>query len=141
MTEPHPARESVEKLIAQDAVVSEFNFEEFRMTLEKSLESMERRARLVRRACWIASTLTVACLLAMLPLKMFRLLTEVAWVRVAWGACFWTALITAGVLLVLYRDKYRPALDRARTDLQISMIADLQRQIATLSERLEDRDH
>ncbi len=56
-----------------------------------------------------------------------------------WGACSWTGLIVAGVLLLLYRDKYRPALERAKTDLQISMIADLQRQIAALSQRLDDR--
>ena len=109
------------------------------MKLETSLESIQHRARSVHRASLIAAAFVVICLLAMLPLEMFRLLTEVAWVRAVWGACVWSALIVAGVLALLYRHKYRPAIERARSDLQTSMIADLQRQIAALSQRFDAR--
>lgn len=109
------------------------------MNLEKAMESIQHRARSVHRASLIAAAFVVICLLAMLPLEMFRLLTEVACVRAVWGACVWSALIVAGVLSLLYRHKYRPAIERARSDLQTSMIADLQRQIAALSQRLDDR--
>ena len=105
------------------------------MNLEKTLGSIERRARAVRRASLIASAVTIAILL----LTILSTATGVIWVFVVLGVCFYLALILAGVLLELYWYKYRPAVDRARSDLQTSMIADLQRQIAALSQRLDER--
>jgi hypothetical protein len=135
MTENHHGRKFAEELVSQDNGVSQFDFEEFGMNLDKSLESLERRARSVRRASLIASGLAIATLV----LAMLSMATNVRWVVCVLGVCFYLALIVAGVLLTLYWHKYRPAVDRTRSDLQISMISDLQRQIAALSRRLDDR--
>ena len=104
------------------------------MNLEEKLKSTERRAGVIRRASLIALTATLVFLQAT------WLLAHPRWVQAVSAICFFAALISSGVLFSLYWHKYRPAVDRARGDLQISMIADLQRQIATLSQRLGDRD-
>jgi hypothetical protein len=78
-----------------------------------------------------------AAAVAFCPLAV---VTSTALVQLLCAICFYVALITAGVLLSLYWHMYRPAADRARSDLQLSMIADLQRQIAKLIERLDNRD-
>ena len=134
MTESRRRRKFVDELVSQDAAISQFDFEEFRMNLEEKLKSTERRAGVVRRASLIASAATLAFFTAT------GLLAHPRWVQAVSAICFFAALISSGVLLSLYWHKYRPAVDRARGDLHISMIADLQRQIAALSERLGDRD-
>jgi hypothetical protein len=136
MTESHHSRKFADELVSQDDGVSRFDFGGFRMNLDKTLESIERRARSTRRASLIASAITIAMLL----LTFLSMATGVKWVTIVLGVCFYLALIVAGVLLTLYWHKYRPALDRARSDLQTSMIADLQRQVAALSTRLDDRN-
>jgi hypothetical protein len=138
MTENHSTRKFAEELTSQDSVVSGFNVKEFTVKLQEELASIERHARSARRACWIA------CVVAVVWWATARLSFNVLGLmggdyRFIWAGCGWTAMTVAGVLLVLYRGKYRPALERARIDLQISMIADLQRQIATLNERLDGR--
>jgi hypothetical protein len=133
MTESHRTRKFADELVSQDAAVSGFNFEEFRMNLEEKLKSIEHRAGCVRRASLIASAATVI----FLPPAV---LAQPAWLQAVSAICFFTALITAGVLLSLYWHIYRQAVDRARSDLQLSMIADLQCQIAKLIQRLDDRD-
>ncbi len=70
---------------------------------------------------------------------MFRLFTDFEWVRAVWGVCTWTALIMAGVLLSLYQHKYLPAIDRTKSDLQTSMIKDLQRQVNILIQKSDDQ--
>ena len=106
------------------------------MNLDKTLESLERRARLVRRASLNASAVTIAMLL----LANLSTFTGIRWVTAVLVVSFYLALIVAGVLLALYWHKYRPAVDRARSDLQTSMIADLQRQVAALSKRVDDQN-
>lgn len=144
MTESHHSREFADELVSQDNGVSQFDFGEFRMNLDKTLESIERRARSVRRASLVASAITIAVLLLavflMLLFQNLSMATAMKWVTVILGVCFYLSLIVAGVLLILYQYKYRPAVERAKSDLQLSMIADLQRQIATLSQRLDNRN-
>jgi hypothetical protein len=135
MNETHPARKFADELVSQDSGVSQFDFGGFRMNLDKTLQSIERRARSVRRASLIASAVTIAIMV----LTILSTATGVIWMFVVLGVCFYLALIAAGVLLELYWYKYRPAVDRARSDLQIAMIADLQRQIVALSQRLDER--
>ncbi len=43
MSENHPTRKFADELISQDTEVSGFQFEEFRMNLEKTLESVQHR--------------------------------------------------------------------------------------------------
>ncbi|MGE5140357.1 MAG: hypothetical protein ACM3JD_12900 [Rudaea sp.] len=105
------------------------------MNLERTLESMDRRARSVRRASLTASAVTIAALV----LAMLSMATGVMWLSVVLAVCFYLAFVVAGVLLTLYWHRYRPAIDRAKSDLQIAMIADMQRQLAALSQRLEER--
>jgi hypothetical protein len=133
MTEGHRPRKFADELVSQDATVSEFDSKEFRMNLEEKLKSIERRAGCVRRASLIASAATIA----FLPLAE---LGSPGWLKAVSAICFFTALITAGVLLSLYWHMYRQAVDHARSDLQLSMIADLQQQIGKLIQRLDDRD-
>jgi hypothetical protein len=138
MTESRSTRKFADELVSQDAAVSGFDFEEFSMNLQKKLESIEHRAGVIRRSSLIALVTAVVGYLG-LPLLGGLLRTPAWWVPAVWAACTLTALITAGMWLSLYWCKYRPAVDRARTDLQISMISDLQRQLAALSQRMDDR--
>jgi hypothetical protein len=139
MNENNPTRKFADELISQDAVVSEFQFEEFRMNLEKKLESVQHRARTVHRAEWIAAVVAIGCVLAFVPLAIFRLVPDYEWVGGIWGICTWTALIIAGSLGTLYRYKYRPAVDSAKSDLQTSIIKELQQQVATLIRQTHDQ--
>ena len=134
MTESHHGKKFAEELVSQDDEVSRFDFGGFRMNLEQTLASIERRAAAVRRASLIASAaFVVFCVATML-------LAQPPWVQAVCAVCSYASLITAGVLLGLYWHKYRPSLEGARSDLQLSMIADLQRQVAALSKRLDDQN-
>jgi hypothetical protein len=132
MSENQPARKFAEELISQDTVVSALQSEEFRMNLEKTLESIQNRAQSVRRASRIAAWIAIGCVLTILPLVMFRLFTDYESVMIIWNICTWTALLVAGTLGTLYKHKYCPAVDRAKNDLQTSMIKELQQQVAIL---------
>jgi hypothetical protein len=136
VTESHNNRKFADELVSQDIGVSQFDFGGFRMNLEKTLDSLERRGRSVRRASVVAMAL---CFVMWVLLFAYQS-TEFKWVMVVSVIGLYVSLLAAGVLLTLYLLKYRPALERARSDLQISMIADMQRQIAALSSRLDDRD-
>jgi hypothetical protein len=134
VTESHHRRKFADELVSQDNEVSRFDFGGFRMNLEQTLESIEHRAAAVRRASLIACAAFVVFSAAT------GLLAQPPWVQLVCAVCSYASLITAGVLLGLYWHKYRPAVGRARSDLQLSMIADLQRQVAALSKRLDDQN-
>jgi len=141
MTETGPSKKLVEGLIAQDGGISESQFEEFRMNLAHSLESLERRAQSSRRATIRSLVAVIICYGFGHFLRMTQ--SSPPWpyeiIIPIWALCSWIALITAGVLVARYWYKHRPALERGRTDVQIAMFGELQRQIAQLAQRIDDR--
>ena len=138
MSKNRPQQTRVEDLLSQDAAVSSFQFEEFRMSLEITIQRLEQRARAVRRASLWGLGIFVTCVLLIIPLVMFGL-SENQWVRLVWSGCGLIAMFTTGVLTGIYSYRYRPALHRAKSDLQSTMMAQLQQQVAELSRRLDSQ--
>lgn len=126
---PHPNH--VDDLLRQDAGLTEDLLRRERMQLQENLKAMEERARKVRRASWIGAGMTIATCLAVLPMEAFQL-SRIPWVPVVWAIVGNLSLITTGILLTLYWHKYRPAIDRQRSDIQMSVLAEIQRQVAEL---------
>jgi hypothetical protein len=139
MTENNPVRKLAEDLMSHDSGMPDSQFEEFHMSLQKSVESLERRAHVVRRACFVAVGILIACYLAVIPMELFQLI-RIAWVGAIWMACSWLALIATVGLLTAYWSKFRPALQHGRTEVQTAILLELQRQIAELSRRLDKQE-
>jgi hypothetical protein len=128
-----------EDLVAQDTKVASFHFEDFRMNLEQSVERLEQRARFVRRASQWGLGVLIFCVLAVIPLQLFGLGQpgKYEWILPVWSACGLVAMLATGVLSGVYSYRYRPALKRARSEMQLSTIDNLQQQISELKERLD----
>lgn len=136
MSENRPQQTGVENLLAQDAEVSAFQFEEFRMNLEVSIQRLEQRAHIVRRASLWGLGIFITCVLSVIPMELFEL-SKYAWVLPVWSGCGLVAMLATGVLTGIYSYRYRPALKRARNDLQLGTIAHLQQQVEELSHKLD----
>ena len=138
MNNPESRKSLVEGLVAQDAGISETQLKEFRMNLEQSLESLEQKAHASRRATLRAVAAVVVCYIFGFALEMTQGFSPLPINIIApiWSLCSFAALITTGVVVVRYWSKHRPALERGRTDLQIAMFGELQRQVSELSQRL-----
>ena len=136
MTEKCPQEARVDAILAQDATVSSFQFEEFRMNLEVSIQRLEQRARTIRRASLWGLGILITCVVSVIPIEMFGI-SRYEWVYPIWSGCGLVAMVSTGVLTCIYSYKYRPALKRKRCDLQSMMIAQLQQQVAELSSRLD----
>lgn len=138
MNNPESRKSLVEGLVAQDAGISETQLKEFRMNLEQSLESLEQKANSSRRATIRAIGAVVVCYIFGLALNSVQHVTPLphAVIGPLWIFCTWGSLITSAVLVTRYWSRHRPALERGRTDLQIAMFGELQRQVSELSQRL-----
>jgi hypothetical protein len=137
VSENRPQRSRIDDLLAQDPAVSSFQFEEFRVNLEASIRRLEQRARAIRRASLCGLGLIIACIVSVVPLEMLG--PEKAWVpRLVFGFGVFVMFVT-GVLTWLYQYRYQPALGRLRGDLQSTMFAQIQQQIAELNQKLESR--
>lgn len=138
MSSQNPSHEYVDKLISQDAGISQSQLEEFRMQLELSVESLERQAHWTRRVLISALTTVVVCYAIGM---IVNLSPTVPWphefLMPLWSAVTIAAMITAGVSAARYWATRRPALERARTDLQLAMFRELQHQIIQLNDRLD----
>lgn len=139
MSENHSHRARVEALLSQDTVVSSFQFEEFRENLESSIEDLKRRACAIRRASQWGLGIFLTWGVLVLPLEMFGLFDDYQWTRIVWKGCGLIAMFTTGVLAGIYQYKFQPALDRAKDELQSTMFAQLQQQVAELSHKLDGR--
>ena len=133
MSENRPQRTRVEELLAQDAVVSSFDFREFRMNLEESIQRLEDRARLIHRAALVSLAIFIACVVLG---PLFSLLGQ-PWILRIWSACGFVALFTTGVLAGIDHYKYRPALKRKQRELVWTAIDQLQLEVAELKKKLE----
>ena len=139
MSENHPHRARVEGLLSQDAAVSSFQFEEFRLNLESSIEDLKKRARAIRRASLWGLGIFITCVVSVIPLEMLGLFEKYQWVPFVWSGCGLVAMFTTGVLAGIYQYRFRPALDRAKDELQSTMFAQIQQQVAELSHKLDSR--
>jgi hypothetical protein len=136
MTNNPPQHTRVENLLAQDTAITTFHFEEFRMQLESSIKRLERRADFLNRASWYGAAVLVAIIVSVLPMEYFKLFT-MEWVRMIWAGFGQVVLFTTAVMAGLFQYRYKPALERAKSDLQMSLFAQLQAQVAELSRKLD----
>lgn len=133
MSDNRLRRTRVDDLLAQDAVVSSFQFKEFRMNLEESIKRLEQRARSVHRAALASLGIFIACA-ALGPLVT---LASHNWIPFIWSGVGLVALFTTGVLAAIDHYKYRPALKRKQRDLVWTAIDQLQLEVADLKRKLE----
>jgi len=138
----------LKKLLAQDPEINHAQLEEFRMQLDQSLESWEEKAKKTRRRILIALAVYLPALIAcqFLAAQWHDAAPNdaVAMVR---GLVYWPFVISglaaalAGIWLgALYIFKYVPRLQRARFDVQTSMLLELQEQVRQLREHADQRD-
>jgi hypothetical protein len=137
MPESIPSPIRAEDLIAQDHAISDTQLETFKMNLMTSLAKLEARAQAVRRAIIISLALTVTCVIGVIPLEAFQL-AQVPWVATLWVAMGGVSFTCAAVLLVLYNERYRQAINRGRWEMQTAAMADLQRELRELTQQLRD---
>lgn len=139
MSERAPLVNPVDRLIAADPGIVETRLQEFRMNLEQSLESLEQKARSSRTNIVRAIVALVLCAAFAYVLNTIEGLGQRLHpaLGMIWVLATWASLISAIVIIGRYWHTYRPALERGRTDLQIAMFGELQRQIGDLNRRLE----
>jgi hypothetical protein len=128
-----------DRLVDADAGISEAHLKEFRMGLELSVQSLERAAHDSQRN-------TIRFFFGLVTCYAIGFLMSAARIRpegtgqalgALWVVVTWIALLGFVLSLVRYWTKHRPTLERARTDLQIAMFGELQREIAELRGELK----
>ncbi|HEY1603202.1 MAG TPA: hypothetical protein VGG64_26600 [Pirellulales bacterium] len=137
MSDNRSHHQQVASLIAQDREINDLNIKDFRMKLELSLAKWERDGQLVRRAGWIAAAVTILGMFTILPLQAIPALRQNVVAHFVWCLAWFASLAIAGFFIVLYREKYAPAIKRARFDLQTTMIQEMQKQIEELRKQVE----
>jgi len=130
-------RAQVKALVSQDQVINETELRKFHMNLEQALVTWERRGRIVRVITWIAISVLLADILAILVIEGIPALRGSEMARFVWATIGGVSLLIAAICLVWYRDKYRPAIQKTRFDLQVLMIGELQHQIEELRKELK----
>ena len=118
------------------------------MQLEQTLELSEAKAKQTRRRILIAWLVYMAAMLAgfaipshwmdaTVDMRMIRLRE---WILVPLGIFTMAAMVIGVLLVLLYLFKYWPRLNRARFDLQMSTMLELQQQVKLLRENMERRE-
>lgn len=140
-----PNRDFVENLLSRDEEVAATNFEEFRMNLEQKISRIQHRSRMIRRWSFVGVGVFCAICAIIFFIQVQDLILErldlvgYEWIYFALGTSGIMAFLATGMLAALNQYKYLPAIKRARFDLQTAMIEDLQRQVAELTRRLDER--
>ncbi len=106
------------------------------MNLQASIQELEQKARKIQRASYWGAAATIICYLSVLPMELFHL-SGISWVAPLWVVCGNLALWPTVILVSLYTFKYKPAIERARGDLQTTILAQLQSQVAELSRKID----
>ena len=109
------------------------------MRLEASIQQLEHNARVVSRASYWGLGIIIACILLVLPLVGLGVFSKYVWARPVWSGFGLVAMFITAVLAYIYQYRFQPALDRAKSELQMTMLNQLQQQIADLSRKLESR--
>ena len=118
------------------------------MNLQVSIQELEQKARKIRIACYWSLAATIACML--LPLLMSLLLQLIGisgtvpllniGITEVGVLCGTIAFWTTGILTFLYWFSYKPAIERARSDLlQATILTQLQSQVAELSRKIDSQ--
>jgi uncharacterized integral membrane protein len=140
-------QQRVKQLVAQDPEINDKQMKEFRMQLEQMLELSEAKAKQTRRRILISGAVYITLLLAGFAVPShwmdatvdMRLIRLREWILVPLGIFTMAAMVIGVLLVILYLFKYWPRLNRARFDLQKSMLVELQQQVKELRENLEQR--
>ena len=138
----------IKRLLAQDPEINDIHLEEFRMKLDQSIESLEQKSKKTRRRILIALAVYLAGMfICWFFVVLWRDAAPNAAAGLVRGLIYWPFAITGvaaaltGIWLVaLYVFKYAPQLNRARFDVQTSMMLELQQQVNQLHENMERRD-
>jgi len=138
---PHsdPARQRRDNLLEQDTGLNEETLRNERMTLAKTLETLEDRAWKIQRASYVGLAVVIVCILAILPMEAFHW-RQILWVAVVWGVIGYGAFLTTLVLLIIDWFRYRPAIERKRSKLQTGLLLELQQQVAEIRAELDRRN-
>ncbi|WZP00982.1 hypothetical protein EP7_002644 [Isosphaeraceae bacterium EP7] len=139
MNEETPGRGAAD-LLAQDGGITASRLQESRNNLMNSLDAVEIRARKVFLAFLVGLATVIAGLLARLPLEMlFHQTPIIETLRTIWFAFCVAASLCTAILLTLYNEKYKPAISRTQDRILAANLADLQRQVSLLAERVNKR--
>jgi len=140
MTENAHREDLVTNLLAQDHHLSDSQMEEYRMKLEQKIEKAERQARRLRFAIYVAlGTWLIAFATAPFVEAMGTEMSNT--VNVVWLIALAASPLCAAWFLIVYLVKYRPAVGQTRTEFQTTIILQLQRQVADLTERLNKENN
>ena len=148
MPEPDLRQLRVKKLLAQDPEINDTELKEFRMQLNQAIESLEQKSKRTRRRILTAlAVYLVGMVICWFFVVQWGDAAPNAEAGIVRGLVYWPFAITAlaaaltGIWLVaLYVFKYAPQLNRARFDVQTSMMLELQQQVKQLQENMERRD-
>ena len=123
-----------DRLIEQDTEISPTSLREQRMKIQQTLVSLDDKARSSQRFTIRSIAAVVVCYIFGFALNAAqpRLPGHGEVIAVVWMFCTWTALITAAVAITRYWTIHRPRLEKGRSDLQVAMFQELQRQISEL---------
>ncbi len=137
MTETHSRPEEVESLLACDADLTTFNFEEFRMNLESSIRKIESTANAISRVQWWGLSIFLASVLFCIFIQWSELLGS----KWFFFGCVvgGSAMILTASLAAVYQYYYAPRLMHAKTGLTSTMIKELQLQVAEINRKVENR--
>jgi hypothetical protein len=137
----------VKNLLAQDPKINDTQLKEFRMQLEQTLESWEKKAKATRRRILIALGVylvgMIACWSLVLVWRHPAANDTGLWrglVYLPFAISSLTAALIGIWLVALYVFKYAPRLNRARFDVQMSMMLELQQQVKHLHENFAQQD-
>ena len=138
MTESPRETAGRERLLAADTTLTDDELATASARLAGSVQDLEAAASRSRRLVIRAWSATALCYFCGFVLTSMSALNSPPGKLVAgiWVAVSWAAMITAVVSSVRYWCIHRPALERIRTDLQIAMFQELQRQLQVLAARL-----
>jgi len=148
MAERDLHQQRVKQLLAQDPEINDKQMKEFRMQLQQALESSEAKAKqtlrriLIALAIYVGGTFGYFFYLAnwgdATPNPTANFVRQVILIPLVVVSL---AAAVIGILLVIqFLFKYWPRLNRARFDLQTSMLQELQQQLKQLRENIERRD-
>jgi hypothetical protein len=131
-----------DRLVDADAGISESHLKEFRMGLERSVQSLERTAHDSQRNTIRFFFALIACYAFAFLMNAANLQSNGAGkaIGAVWAVATWIVLIGFVLTLIRYWTRHRPTLERARTDLQIAMFGELQREIAELKDLVSRRN-
>ena len=136
MSERDPHGSFVEKLLRQDGALTDAQLADYRRRLIDRIAKAERREKWMRVAAIAICTVAIVGYLpamgsySLQPAEPLDLLRSIG--LFVWVACSLVAIPFS----LLYFLRYRRALDRARDDAQYTVLMQLERKVAELSERL-----